>query len=236
MPLARRTIGFIVFAIAVSLACLHLGVWQLARLQERRAHNAVVAQRRSLAPVPARELRGIADSLRYRSVTLDGRFDYEHEVLLSGRARGGSPGVYLATPVREAGRDTAVLVIRGWVYAPDGKSVDQARWHEADTVHLAGFVDTFAPAAGPVSVPGVPTAVRFADRDSIGTRLPFPIAPFLVTQTSDSAERPDHPARLVAPALTDGPHLSYAIQWFAFAVIAWVGVGAIVWKGRSALS
>jgi cytochrome oxidase assembly protein ShyY1 len=34
------------------------------------------------------------------------------------------------------------------------------------------------------------------------------------------------------PALDEGPHRGYAIQWFAFAVIALVGAGAVVVRER----
>src|SRR2546428_9648425 len=36
-----------------------------------------------------------------------------------------------------------------------------------------------------------------------------------------------------APELGDGPHLSYAIQWFAFAGIVIVGMGALLRKQAS---
>ena len=65
-----------------------------------------------------------------------GRFDYEHELVLAGRTRQGSPGVELLTPVRVAGSDTAVLVNRGWVYSPDGATVDHARWREGDSARV----------------------------------------------------------------------------------------------------
>lgn len=232
MPVPRRTIGFVVFAIAVSLACLRLGVWQLARLKERRAHNAGIAARLAHPAVPFPTLSGAPDSLRYRSTTLAGRFDYSQELILTGRARSGSPGVFLLTPLLRAGTDTAVLVLRGWIYAADGKTVDLAQWHEGDSVALGGFVETYTRATGTASVPNAPRGLRFDDRDSLASRLPYPIAAVLVTQTSDSAQRQDHPARLKLPALDDGPHQSYAIQWFSFAVIAWVGIGAVLMKAR----
>ncbi|MFN8571604.1 MAG: SURF1 family protein [Gemmatimonadaceae bacterium] len=233
MSVPRRTIGFIVFAIAVSLACLRLGVWQLARLKERRAYNAGIAAR-LLAPVaPFSSLGGLPDSLRYRRTVLTGRFDYSQELLLAGRARGGSPGVFLLTPMRQSSTDTAVLVLRGWVYAPDGKTIDLSQWHEGDSVTVSGFVQTYTKATGTVTVPSAPRGLRFDDRDSLASRLPYPIAEVLVTQTSDSAQRQDHPARLKLPALDDGPHQSYAIQWFSFALIAWIGIGAVLRKART---
>jgi len=48
--------------------------------------------------------------------------------------------------------------------------------------------------------------------------------------TSGRAERSRLPLTLPPPAFGDGPHLSYAIQWFAFAVISLVGTGAYLRK------
>jgi cytochrome oxidase assembly protein ShyY1 len=41
------------------------------------------------------------------------------------------------------------------------------------------------------------------------------------------------PARLAVPALDDGPHLSYAIQWFSFATIALVGSYVVMRRAQS---
>jgi cytochrome oxidase assembly protein ShyY1 len=34
------------------------------------------------------------------------------------------------------------------------------------------------------------------------------------------------------PALDEGPHRSYAIQWFFFAAIALAGAMAVIWRER----
>jgi cytochrome oxidase assembly protein ShyY1 len=39
-------------------------------------------------------------------------------------------------------------------------------------------------------------------------------------------------ARFALPVLDDGPHRSYAIQWFCFAIIALVGAGIVVRNDR----
>ena len=40
-------------------------------------------------------------------------------------------------------------------------------------------------------------------------------------------------ARLPPPALDEGPHLSYAIQWFSFAAIALIGGTAVAVRNRT---
>jgi len=58
--------------------------------------------------------------------------------------------------------------------------------------------------------------------------------PFVIQQLPLSAA-PDRPLppgliRWPIPELSDGPHLSYAIQWFSFAVIIVVGAAALARK------
>ena len=235
--MSRRNVVFIVLALVAVAVCTRLGFWQLSRLRERRARNELAASRVTQPPVAPAALPGDVTLARLRRVTLSGRYDYAHEVVLTNRSRQGSPGVYIVTPLRPAGADTAVLVTRGWVYSPDGSTVDLARWREADTATVAGFVESFPPAAegrGSAEVPNRPTAFRWLDRGLMTRRVGYPLAPYYVvllgadsTATADST-----PVRLTTPALDEGPHLSYAIQWFSFALIALVGAGVFVASER----
>ena len=64
------------------------------------------------------------------------------------------------------------------------------------------------------------------DRESLRSRLPYPLYPLYIRQVPDSTLA-SFPRRLEPPALDDGPHLSYAIQWFSFALIALIFAGVI---------
>jgi surfeit locus 1 family protein len=235
--MSRRNVVFIVLALAAAAVCTRLGFWQLSRLRDRRAGNELAASRVTQPPVdPAALPRDVAHA-RLRPVTLAGRYDYAHEIVLTNRSRRGSPGVYIVTPLRRAGADTAVLVTRGWVYSPDGSTVDLARWREGDTATVTGFVESFPSAAaqrGGAEVPNRPNALRWLDRDLLARRVGSPLAPYhVVALSADSAADPDStPVRLTTPALDEGAHLSYAIQWFSFALIALVGAGVFVANDR----
>src|SRR5688572_8432486 len=124
----RRMLLFAALALAGAVLFVRLGFWQLDRLGQRRERNKLLAARMSAEVAPWND----TTALRYRRVRLSGMPDYDREIVLVGRSRGGSPGVNLLTPVRLRGSDTAVLVNRGWVYSPDGASVDHARWREGD--------------------------------------------------------------------------------------------------------
>jgi surfeit locus 1 family protein len=117
------------------------------------------------------------------------------------------------------------MVNRGWVYAPDGATIDFDRWHDRDSV-FSGYVDDL-PATGGVRFTSNPRVVTRLSADLLRS-LPYPVLPIVVVVLGDSEPAADRPARLGVPPLDEGPHLSYAIQWFAFALIALVGAGVVV--------
>ena len=208
--------------VLLALGCFRLSKWQLDRRDQRLGRNAVIAERLAAPPTQLNAVPSDTAEGHYRRVTTSGVFDYEHEVALALRSRDGSPGVYILTPLHTPD-GSAVLVNRGWVYAPDGMSVDLARWREQDSVAVEGFLDTFVAARGPVTMTGRPHLVRRLVRDSltpsVSARSLFQYV-VVVTQPAPATA----PARIAPPSLTQGSHLSYAIQWAAFGVIALVGL------------
>ena len=232
--MSRRSIVFCVFALVAAALFARLGVWQLARFREKVQRNALIAAQTAGRPVEFASLPSDTSQAHYRPTVVEGRFDYEHELVLSNRTHQGSPGANLITPLRLPGSDTAVLVNRGWVYSPDGATVDRARWRESDTAVIRGYVELYAPDAGTTNATTDPRIVRRVSRTEIADKVPYPVAPYYVIATGDSADGV-HPARRVLPVLDEGPHRSYAMQWFAFAAIALVGAGVVVRRERSAV-
>jgi surfeit locus 1 family protein len=228
--MSRRTIAFCAFAVLASLLFVRLGLWQLARLHEKVQRNVEIEAHQREAPVRFASLPLDTAAARYRRASLTGAFDYGQELVLSGRTHQGSPGAELVTPMRVPGSDTVVLVNRGWVYSPDGASVDRSRWREGDTATVVGYVELYAPDAGATGAARDPRIVRRISRREASSRIPYPLAPYYLVQTGDTAT--SHPVRREMPVLDEGPHLSYAIQWFAFAMIALAGAGFVIWRER----
>ena len=225
--MSGRTRAFVLLAVVLAGLFVRLGVWQLDRHQQRRAFNADRAARLSAAAAPFDSVRRVQEGWLRRSI-LEGEPDYEREFVITGRSRNGSPGVHIMTPVKQAGSDTAVLVNRGWVYAPDAATVDLNRWRESRT-SFSGHTDTMPTPATPPQLKN--RGLRSLSRAGVDSLLPYPFhSLYLVAHDSV----PDSPARLSQPALDAGSHLSYAIQWFCFAAIA-IGGAVIVWhKARRA--
>jgi surfeit locus 1 family protein len=226
-----RTIVFCIIAVLAAGLFTRLGFWQLGRLRVRQARNATVIAAQRDAPTLLSTLPRDTGAAHYRKALLVGRFDYAHELVLAGRTHQGSPGVELLTPVRIAGSDTAVLVNRGWVYSPDAGSVDRSRWREGDSANVTGYVELFAPDAGTTSSTLDSRIVRRVSRLEAASRIPYPLTPWYLVQTGDTADA-RHPARRIIPTLDDGPHRGYAVQWFAFAITALVGALFVVLKDR----
>lgn len=225
----------ILIGIALLFAALfvRLGFWQLERLRERQAYNAPIEWRLEAEPVELRELPRDLEEARHRRTLVTGDYDYAHEIVLTLRSRQGSPGVNLLTPLRIPGTDTAVLINRGWIYAPDGVAADTKPWREPSPRGAAGYVRLLetGDSAGARST-GRPDAVRRPNHATIASMLPYPVAPYYVVLTSPGVEPERTPPRVPPPALSEGSHLSYAVQWFTFALIAVGGVAILVLRLR----
>jgi surfeit locus 1 family protein len=134
--------------------------------------------------------------------------------------------VHLLTPFVLTGTDTAVIVDRGWVPQTEADTDDLAKYNAADDQALSGFVALTQPlprsgnaAAQPA---GPQTEVYRVDVARLQAQLPYELLPFYVLQAPDGDELPPFQAEPEID-LTEGPHLSYAIQWVLFSVVVVVG-------------
>lgn len=233
----RLTVIFIVGALLLAALFVRLGAWQLSRLRERQAFNAVVRGRLDSAVTEFARVPHAPTEARFRRVRVAGTWDAAHEIMLAGRSRDGSPGVHLITPLRIAGSDTALLVNRGWVYAPDAaRTPEPARWRvRADTATVTGFIVLLSAPPPRSTDAGAPPYLRWIDPVDVARWTGYPVHAFQLAQVGDTLPRDSTPARLSPPPLDEGPHRGYAFQWFSFALIALVGVPVFVLtRGREA--
>jgi surfeit locus 1 family protein len=229
----RALLGLLI-PLAFAALFVMLGLWQLERHLMRATFNGAFASRLTSAPIPFDSI-GDPFAAEWRRVSLSGRFRYDLEQVHAGRTNAGSPGIHLLTPLERPGNDTLVMVTRGWVYSPNAGNVDLARWREADSVTLTGYVLTLPDDSA--NVPPADRPLRTLDRRPLSARVGAPISEFQVVMTSDSIARIDSvPRRLALPVMDGGPHFSYMIQWFAFALVAIVGGIALFVRGREPTS
>lgn len=224
---------FLLIAAVAAAVFVRLGFWQLSRLHARRTRNAAIAARLAEPSTTPAGLSTDTASLHYRRVRIAGRADYAHEFVLANRSHDGSPGVNVVTPVRVAGVDRAVLVNRGWIYSPNGAQVDLAGWREADSLDAEGWVEVPTRTPGAARLASAPRALRWLDTAAVTHDVGYPVTPYYVVLDPPPGPSPrDRPVRLDRPALDEGPHKSYAVQWFCFAAVAVVGAGIFVRSSR----
>ncbi len=159
-----------------------------------------------------------------------GRMTLSHEVLVYGRSLGGEAGHFVVTPlVLDDGG--AVLVIRGWVPFAMQSAPVRGAVPPPGEVEVSGFL---APDEGDgTTAPDEDGVIRALDVGGIASSLPYGAFPFplqLARQTP--AQSGSLPTPVPMPELSEGPHLSYAIQWFCFAAIAVVGAVILLRRER----
>lgn len=215
-----------VIVLLVAGICVRLGIWQLHRLRERRAYNQLVAARMQTAPVDLFAPPTDTTGLPYRPARAAGSWDPAHAIVLAGRSFRETPGVYLLVPLRFAGG--GLLVNLGWLPAEDAAAVDPARFAPPESARVAGLLLPL-PAGRPLPV-AADTFRRVwyrIEATSLRHSFPYPL-PDLYLQQLPEPGAPVVPHRLPPPALDEGPHLSYAIQWFSFAAIGLIGWASIM--------
>jgi surfeit locus 1 family protein len=206
---------FLGFALATAAVCLRLGVWQVQRHIARNEANVFARMTRSngFRPYPD-SVHTLASEV---GVALRGSFDLDQEYVIRGRAHDGAPGVEIATPFRLTGVDQAIIVIRGFVPSDDAMSVDLAALREPGERTIHGVLFPLPMEGAPIVRNGNTTWDKIPGA-WIHIHSPYPVAPFALWQEKDSGMSA-MPMRLGAPKLDKGPHLNYALQWFAFALI-----------------
>jgi surfeit locus 1 family protein len=209
-----------VASLIVALLFARLGVWQVARLHQRQALNARALAERMEPPVTI-ETANDDVALAGRRVVAVGRYDDDHTVILRSRAYEGVPGVEVVSPLLlEDGRG-AVLVNRGFLPSPDAFTAHPDSVREPGRVRVSGIALPIGTGGGaPLQRDSETTWARL-DLALLRARLPYTLSAFYIQQLPDSS-LPRFPRRLDAPALDEGPHLSYAIQWFSFSAMALV--------------
>jgi surfeit locus 1 family protein len=180
----------------------------------------------------------IPDEVAYRRVHLQGDLIYEDEILLKNRAREGQPGYHLVTPLKIEGSEWAVLVDRGWIPIGSGKTDSLARYAATNPVSIEGIIQLSQPE--PMwsfmanRVPGAdeqPLLEWLAfNVEGIQQQITYPLLPIVVEQSEPMDGIPGMPIPEPDIDLSNGPHLSYTIQWFSFGAIALIG--GMTWLRR----
>jgi surfeit locus 1 family protein len=224
-----------VLCLTLVVTFVNLGFWQLRRLDERRDRGAVVEARAALPPTTLdRALADGAAPAVYRRVRVTGTWLPDETFLVRSRSLDQQAGYHVLTTVR-IGRGRGVVVNRGFVPVGGGgePAILRTVRPEASRVTVTGLLRASEergrfgpkdPATGRLQV------VNRVEIDRLQQQSAVELAPvFLQRSSSTPAELPVV-RTLPPPATDDGPHLSYAVQWFIFATVGAVGWPVLLWR------
>lgn len=224
--------------VVLVIAMVLLGLWQLRRLDDKRDDKALVESRQEepvadvAEVVPARmavDAPGV-DAVLYRRVTATGVYEDDDTVVVENRTYNGAAGGWVLTPLR-IDEGLAVVVNRGFIgFDREGAIVPPAAPGGDVAVEGLVFPSQERGRFGPTDpTDGDLRVLARVDLDRFGAQVGYALLPaYIQLVKSDPPEVPaaDGAPLLVplgAPTPDDGPHLSYAVQWFIFSTIAAVG-------------
>jgi len=229
------------FVVTAAGVCVSLGVWQLNRAGEKRAAHAKAA---ALLELPAIEMGNAGATLEPgRRVQLHGTWDRERHILLSGRTNLGAAGVHVVTPLVLASGER-VLVERGWLEAADSRIAHPEHWVEGEA-SVSGVAVRY-PASRhvydwmPLASERTGTALwsaRALDSAQVVVHVPSAIANAYVLALVVAGDTASARPGLVALPFElqdsgERMHLSYAFQWFSFALIILGGAVALARRAK----
>lgn len=218
--------GILGFTLAFAIVCVGLGQWQFDRRASAQAAIALLDKNYAIPTAPLSEVVESVDefdpSEKWRSVRISG--EYRSDALYV-RTRSGAGGIgFEQLALLSQSDGTAFVVNRGWVPANGDNSAP------AETPPLP---------VGPVIVTAhlMPGEQQILGRNAPAGQIATIHLPaideldggrvFLGWYGRVDTEAPsaDTGSPWARPVLGEGPHLSYALQWYVFAAMGFFGYG-----------
>jgi cytochrome oxidase assembly protein ShyY1 len=232
----RRWGAYLALTLVFAVACGLLSWWQWARRSDAVDEIQRIERNYDAEPRPVADVLGDfdawADDDEWTPVVLQGEYLRDEQILVRNRVRGGQPGFEQLVPLR-ADDGSVFVVDRGWLPLGDGEnatpeSVPQPPTGEVTVVARLRQAEPGLPgrSAPEGQLPSIDVATMIDDLGEPGFTGAYGLL------ASEDPAVTDMPFAAVRPQEDEGPHLSYALQWIAFGVLAFIG---LFWAWRREL-
>lgn len=228
----RRWAPWAVLVIVFSLATSLLSWWQFDRRQDRVAKIEMVQANYDKPVVPLAELDWVEldgePINEWRPVSVSGRYLVSDALIVRNRPLSGQPGFLQLVPL-ELSDGSILMVERGWLAAGDPVTVPATNpLPDSQDRELTVRLRAAEQDLGRAAVAGQLASLNFESlRDKYGPGL---ITEFYGRLIAESPAMEANPRPMPKPSLNEGNHLSYALQWILFGIMAFI---ALIWAIRN---
>lgn len=234
---------FILLVLSVVTLFVNFGLWQLRRHAQKVAYNGAIESRFNNQALSFEQLKAnfildadidAEDAAAYRAVSITGRYDASQELLVRNRDYEGRSGYHVVTPLLYTD-GKAILIDRGWV---DAELERREQLSIADApegeVEIQGILlAEHDPPTGRIGAKdpaeGILKKVFWVDVERLSQQMPYELEPAYIRLKSQVPTQ-EFPLPAPIPELSNGPHIDYALQWFAFALITIGGTIALLYQ------
>ncbi|ALV44992.1 cytochrome oxidase biogenesis protein Surf1, facilitates heme A insertion [Arthrobacter alpinus] len=225
---SSRWLGYFALALVFAMACVALGNWQMNRRNAVVENIAKIQQNYSGTIVDYNDVAGNFDDLdlakEWTQVRMVGSYITDDQRIVRNRPLNGAPGYEVLVPFKLSNGET-VIIDRGWL--PIGNK--EAGHPDIIPQPESGVVEVVArlKPAEPKLDRGAPVGqLASIELNDYAAQLSYPIKTGAYGQlATESPAAASNPVAFPAPSIDEGSHLSYAMQWIAFGVLAFFGFG-----------
>ena len=220
-------LSWTILVIVFTVACWFLSQWQFDRQNEVVAKNKLIEANYNAQAKPLVDVlepnQAWENNLEFRSVSVTGQYLPEQSFLVRNRPLNAYPG-FLQLVAFRTEQGTVIWVERGWL--PTGST--------ADTPDEVPLVDEESRTLQLRLRPAEPDLERTAPEGQLSSIYLQDISSALEDVVYTQAYGrliSESPAlatgqKIPKPILSEGNHLSYALQWILFGLMA---IGAVLW-------
>jgi cytochrome oxidase assembly protein ShyY1 len=224
----RRWGAYLALTLVFAVACGLLSWWQWSRRAEAVTEIQRVERNYDAEPRAVDEVLGALDAWsdddEWTPVVLEGEYLADAQLLVRNRVLGGQPGFEQLVPLRLSD-GTLFVVDRGWLPLGDGSdatpdTIPQPPDGQVTVIaRLRGAEPALPGRSAPAGqIPSIDVATIVEQSDAPGYTAAYG------QLASEDPAVDEMPIAAARPQEDEGPHLSYALQWIAFGVLAFIGL------------
>lgn len=217
----KRWLIWLLLATMFAISCAFLSQWQFDRRAHRVAEIELVKNNYDSPPVSLDGLKTTTAD-KWRPVTVEGHYLLGKQLLVRNRPQNGQPGFETVLPF-QTNSGQVLIISRGWL--PTGSKTDSpdlvplpSDFPQTVTARLVAFEAKPNRDAPQGQIAGI-------NIDELNSKLGIDFRQdWYLRLISESDQQATTPTPLLKPSTDEGNHLSYALQWILFAILAFAAL------------